>query len=332
MDDAFRVLLIEDSPEDAELLRLALAQDRRARWNVEWAQGLAAGLDTLKLGLFDGVLLDLGLPDSAGMQGLRRILAQASTMAVIVLTGMDDETTAMEAIKAGAEDYVVKGSATEELLPRCLRYAIERARTRDELRETEERFRDLVERAPDIIYRTDELGHFTYVNSAARRTMGYSLEELRGIRLLDLIRSDCREAAAEFYAKQAQGRIAATYYEFPAIARDGSEVWIGQNVRFLPRGQGCEAVARDITERKKAEQDREDLISKLEAALLNVKRLSGLLPMCASCKKVRNDQGYWREVDNYLREHAEIRVSHGVCPDCAKTLYPDIFKKLYPDS
>jgi PAS domain-containing protein len=81
-------------------------------------------------------------------------------------------------------------------------------------------------------------------------------------------------------------------------------------------------VMRDITERKQAEEDRERLIAELQAALANVKTLRGLLPICANCKKVRDDEGYWRGVEEYVMEHSEAHFSHGICPDCMQKLYP----------
>ena len=63
----------------------------------------------------------------------------------------------------------------------------------------------------------------------------------------------------------------------------------------------------------------------LEAALSQVKRLSGLLPICASCKKIRDDQGYWQDVAVYIRDHSEAELSHGLCADCAKRLYPELY-------
>lgn len=78
----------------------------------------------------------------------------------------------------------------------------------------------------------------------------------------------------------------------------------------------------DITERKRAEQEREALIEKLQEALSQVKMLSGLLPICASCKKIRDDKGCWNPLEVYIRDRSEAEFSHGICPDCAKELYP----------
>jgi hypothetical protein len=80
----------------------------------------------------------------------------------------------------------------------------------------------------------------------------------------------------------------------------------------------------DITERKKVEAEREKLIRELRKALAEVKKLSGLLPICASCNKIRDDRGYWNRLETYIQAHSEAKFSHSVCPECARRLYPDL--------
>jgi len=87
----------------------------------------------------------------------------------------------------------------------------------------------------------------------------------------------------------------------------------------------------DITALKDAEREKEKLILDLKTALANVKTLSGLLPMCASCRKIRDDHGYWQQVEEYIREHSDADFTHGICPECAKRLYPEYSKVWYPD-
>ena len=84
----------------------------------------------------------------------------------------------------------------------------------------------------------------------------------------------------------------------------------------------------EISERKKIETEREKLISDLKGALHEVKKLSGMLPICANCKKIRDDRGYWNQIEAYISTHSEAEFSHGICPECAKKLYPDL--DLYP--
>jgi len=82
-------------------------------------------------------------------------------------------------------------------------------------------------------------------------------------------------------------------------------------------------LAQEIEERTELEQEREGLIMQLQEALAQVKTLSGFLPICASCKKIRDDSGYWKQIESYLSTHADVTFSHGICPDCAQELYGD---------
>jgi hypothetical protein len=83
-------------------------------------------------------------------------------------------------------------------------------------------------------------------------------------------------------------------------------------------------VCRDITERKKSEKDRERLIKELQDALKEIKTLRGILPLCSYCKKIRDDKGYWEQVDVYIGKHSQADISHSICPECMKKYYPDI--------
>ena len=83
----------------------------------------------------------------------------------------------------------------------------------------------------------------------------------------------------------------------------------------------------EIIERKRSERKMEQLIKDLKTALTNVKRLRGLIPICANCKKVRDDEGYWKEVESYIHEHSVAEFTHGICPDCMKKLYPQYYDR-----
>jgi PAS domain S-box-containing protein len=80
----------------------------------------------------------------------------------------------------------------------------------------------------------------------------------------------------------------------------------------------------DVTERTRAERHREEMIAELRLALEKVRKLSGLLPICANCKKIRDDKGYWNQIESYIHAHSEAEFSHGICPDCLEKLYPDL--------
>lgn len=131
----FRILLIEDDPDDVLIIRETLADPESAmKAELIAASTLDDGIDKLSAGEADVVLLDLSLPDSQGLDTFVRVHAQAPTVPVIILTGLDDESFALEAVSQGAQDYLVKGNLNAKMLARVIRYAIERNRTQAELR------------------------------------------------------------------------------------------------------------------------------------------------------------------------------------------------------
>jgi len=112
------------------------------------------------------------------------------------------------------------------------------------------------------------------------------------------------------------------------ISRQGGRVSLEVSTSYLGGRKRATPTARvllirDVTERRRAEEERERLVADLQSALADVKKLSGLLPICASCKKIRDDKGYWHQVEDFVEKHAEVQFSHGLCPDCMRKLYVD---------
>jgi len=118
--------------------------------------------------------------------------------------------------------------------------------------------------------------------------------------------------------------------EFVVKSKDGTTFTVEVSASNVTSVKG-ELVGRvasfvNITKRKEVEADREKLIQKLQDALDKIKVLRGIIPICASCKKIRDDKGYWNQLESYIREHSEAEFSHGICPDCAQKLYPEFYK------
>jgi len=197
-----RVLLIEDSPADARLIQEMLREE--SEFHLDVAESLLGGLERIGANGADAVLLDLGLPDSEGLDGLKKISEKNSDIPVIVLTGLDDRETGIRAVQMGAQDYLIKGIINPALLCRSILYAIER---------------------------------------------------------------------------------------------------------------------------KKLFDEREKLIAELQEALANIKTLRGLLPICAWCKKIRDEKGYWQKVEHYLEQHSEAHFTHGICNECLKKVGKEFFEQ-----
>jgi signal transduction histidine kinase len=150
-----RVLQIEDNPGDVALVRAILREAGEQNFVVEHAARLRAGLERLKDGACDVALLDLGLPDSRGIETFRSARTAAPDVPIIVFSGLDDQDLALRAVQEGAQEYLVKGAFDGALLARTIRYAIGRASAERTLRETERRFREDLER--QVRERTAEL-------------------------------------------------------------------------------------------------------------------------------------------------------------------------------
>jgi signal transduction histidine kinase len=153
MDQPIRVLLIEDNPADARLIEFMLSEARGLRFLLAWAANLTAGLAHLHAHPIDVVLLDLGLPESTGLDTLQRLLTSTPRSrhvpTLVVLSGLTDEEIAVQALQAGAQDYLVKGQVDSALLVRAIRYAIGRTQAEEALRKAHVEAQAAKERAED---------------------------------------------------------------------------------------------------------------------------------------------------------------------------------------
>jgi PAS domain S-box-containing protein len=194
--------------------------------------------------------------------------------------------------------------------------------------------RTLIDNLPDYISIKDTEGRFVVVNMAVARQIGFnSPNELLGKTDFDLFP---RELADRYFAdeqKIIQSGRGLYEYEGPTIdkSKEDKDRWVTTIKVPLCDTQGkiisTVSISRDITERKRAEEERERLIKELQDAVADIKVLSGLVPICSSCKKIRDDKGYWTQLEGYIQAHSQAKFSHGVCPDCMKKLYPNFVPK-----
>ncbi len=175
-----KILLVEDNPADADLLQEFLEEADETQWSLVHVEKLKEGLHTLSEHQFDVVLLDLSLPDKQGLATVAHTHQAAPDLPIVVLTGLNDKVTALDALRQGAQDYLIKGKIDSFLLVRAIRYAIERAHTLKRLRQSEEQLQKLnVELEHRVEEQTNELrqkNQFLHSEIAERERLE---EELR---------------------------------------------------------------------------------------------------------------------------------------------------------
>lgn len=239
--EMIKILLVEDNDIDARL-----TQDILAEWNVEQFEithvtRLADAFTLLARARFDAILLDLSLPDGHGLSTLRQIQAATPTVPIIVLSGVSDQTLALQAVQNGAQDYLVKGHSQPELLVRSIRYAIERKRAEERLT-----FLAQYDQLTGLVNRT--LFRDRLVQAMARSKR---LQQPLGLMLLDLdrfkaVNDTLGHAVGDQLLKAVAGRLQECVREVDTVARMG-----GDEFTIILEGLSCEqdiaVVARRIT-------------------------------------------------------------------------------------
>jgi PAS domain S-box-containing protein len=208
----------------------------------------------------------------------------------------------------------------------AIRDVTERKRGEEALRKSEREYRALFENANDSIM-IFELEDETILdaNPKACETYGFSHDELIGMSLKTLTRDVARgEEGLRMLLQTGSCR----NYETVHLRKDGTAMNIMANSAIIERDgrKVVLSIDRDDTERIRTQAEHESLIAELTDALAKIKTLTGLLPMCASCKKIRDEGGKWTALELYVRDRTEADFTHGICPECAMRLYPDYYK------
>lgn len=158
-------------------------------------------------------------------------------------------------------------------------------------------------------------GYFKRLNPAWEKTLGYTREELMSRPFLEFVHPDDRERTLRQNAA-VRGGGQALSFENRYVCKDGSFRWLRWNAAPDVARQRIYSVARDVTDSKRAAEEREELVHKLQSALEEVRTLRAILPICSYCRKVRDDENYWHTVEGYISQHTDTRFSHGICPSC----------------
>lgn len=209
----------------------------------------------------------------------------------------------------------------------AIRDITDRKRAEEALRKSEREYRALFENANDSIM-IFELEHETILdaNPKACDTYGFTRDEIVGMSLKTLTRDVSR--GEEGLRRLLQTGVCHNY-ETVHLRKDGTAMNIVANSALIERDgrKVVLSIDRDDTDRISVQAERERLITELTDALAKIKTLTGLLPMCASCRKIRDEAGKWTPLELYVRERTEADFTHGICPECAMRLYPEHYKK-----
>lgn len=195
------------------------------------------------------------------------------------------------------------------------------------LEASEKRFQMLIEQAPEAFFVHDSQGHFLQVNGQTCRQLGYSRQELLQMSAGDVQRGVEPDLAKILWQKVLAGE---TVIQEDVLQRKDGSTFIAEVKIGLFENDGSIEIFgffRDISDLKKREEEKEALILRLQNALDEVKQLSGLLPICGHCHKIRDDEGYWNKLETYIQNHSDVSFSHGICPECLQGVYAKMEKK-----
>jgi len=206
----------------------------------------------------------------------------------------------------------------------------------NKLKETERQLKDeihwrrlLIEGSKDAIAIIDQNGKVFTANTQFADMLGYSEEEVYQLHIWDWATQVNQEQILELAEDVSK---VSHHFETQHRCKDGRiiDVEISSNGGVYGGKNLILGICRDITDRKMAELEKNALIDKLEKALAEIKILRGFIPICANCKNIRNDKGYWQQIEQYIQDRSDAQFSHSLCPKCAKELYPNMNITSYP--
>ena len=253
---AIRVLLVEDNPGDVGLMQAMFDGTRSPRFEIEVAERLRDAINSVEEHRPDVILLDLGLPDSFGLNTLEQMLGHTSNVPVIVLTGTSDEELGDLAVSRGAQDYLVKGEVDSFALERSLRYAIQRMKTLEELRESNERYVSLFKENHAVMFLVDPQTHKVVdVNQAAIDYYGFPSGAFIGMELREIAPPEIQGVKRDVddALPPSTGRTYAKHRLADGQVRDIEEMVAP--IQLNGQAFLC-SIVHDVTDRRRAEEER----------------------------------------------------------------------------
>ncbi|MBT7790853.1 MAG: PAS domain S-box protein [Calditrichaeota bacterium] len=313
------LLLIANYPEVVRQFQNIISMPEFAEYNLVQVSSLAEGVEFQRKETSEVIFIDQGVEDIEKISGM---LEQVGATPVVILIGENDIETSQNAAQAGVTHFIIKEQLTTQSLRLMIVFSIESQKLKNESTEqieelraglakvskasldlwtSEDQFRKIISENADGIIILDEGGVVRFVNPAVCVLFGrereYILGEIFGFPIVMGERTEVEFVGKDKKVSTAEMRVVETMWE-------GEKAYL--------------ASLRDITDRKQIAQEKTDLINELQNAIEKIKVLSGLIPICSWCKKMRDDAGYWKEVDEYLEDHSRVDFTHGMCPECFK--------------
>lgn len=196
---------------------------------------------------------------------------------------------------------------------------------------SEEKFRDLYENAPSAYFLVGTDSIIRNCNRRAEELIGYTKDEMIGRSMLELYSDspEGKDRAEEIFNKLMSGE-PTNYVELKMKRSDDTDVWVSVSENTIVDVDGEVVESRsmiiDVTDRKRLEEEMVRLVDELQEIICRIKKVSGLLPICSSCKKIRDDGGDWKQVEEYINEHFKVEFTHSICPECVERFYSDSSK------
>ena len=321
------VLIVEDSAQDAERLMEELRKGGYEPMSerVQTAEELALALSRHT---WDVVLSDYLLPQFSGLEALKLVRKKDINVPFIVISDIPGEEGAVQMIKEGANDFIVKAKLT--LLVPAMESEIKAAlvrRARNQAETVTQHFAAIVESSDDAIFGFKADGTVSSWNRAAERIYGYRAGEVIGRNLSLLYPDERLEELVDTMERVKRGDHVGCF-ESSRVRKGGREIPVSVTISPMMTVDGKVAggsvIARDITVRRRNEVERTKLIEDLTESLNRARTLSGMIPICACCKQIRDDQGDWHQMEAYITDHSEAVFSHGICPSCFKEAKAEI--------
>ena len=307
---AHRLLILEEDP--------AVSQDLSSRlrsygYQVVGAfESAAVAASARDLTDPDVVLASLDFPRPAGETAVEA--GRRWGVPTILLVAPDQVPSLPAAGVHGPFGFVVAPFAERELRMNIEMALLKEARAR-EARELRDQFFAL---NIDLLCQLDFAGYFRQLNPAWERTLGFTLAELMSRPFIEFVHPADRERTIQQNLAVRNGGHAQAF-ENRYLCKDGSYRWLMWNAAPDTGERTIYATARDITARKRAEEEREIMLAQLQTAFAEVRTLQEILPICSYCRKIRDDANYWQTVEAYISAHTNTMFSHGICPSCYAT-------------